>query len=141
MSGRPQSSKQPAYAEQIKGKTGLQRIINAFGYSMDGFKAAMTEQGFRQLVYLNSVLLVLCFVFPFSPVTRMILVSASFLCIIVELFNTGVEAAVDHTSLEKHELAKRAKDVCSAAQFVVLTLLAVLWMMALWREFAAGLFS
>ena len=129
-----------SYAEQIKGKTGLQRIINACGYSMDGFKAAMTEQGFRQLVYLNSVLLVLCFVFPFGPATRMMLIMASFITLIVELFNTGVEAAVDHTSLEKHELAKRAKDVCSAAQTVALTLLAILWLMALWRDDGLNIF-
>ncbi|MDO4248165.1 MAG: diacylglycerol kinase [Neisseria sp.] len=129
-----------SYAEQIKGKTGLQRIINACGYSIDGFKAAMTEQGFRQLVYLNSVLLVLCFVFPFGPATRMMLIMASFITLIVELFNTGVEAAVDHTSLEKHILAKRAKDVCSAAQTVALMLLAILWLMALWREYGLNVF-
>lgn len=128
------------YAEQIKGKTGLKRIINACGYSIDGFKAAMTEQAFRQLVWLNSALLVLCFMFPFGPATRMMLIMASFITLIVELFNTGVEAAVDHTSLEKHALAKRAKDVCSAAQTVALVLLLVLWLMALWREYGLNVF-
>lgn len=63
--------------------------------------------------------------------TQMILVLASFLSLIIELFNTAIEAAVDHTSLEKNPLAKRAKDVGSAAQFLGLILCGLLWIMAL----------
>ena len=91
-----------SYAAQIKGKSGLRRIINACGYTRDGFKAACEEQGFRQLLWLNIPLIVLAFILPFGLATRMILIASSFLSLIVELFNTGVEAAVDHTSLEKH---------------------------------------
>ena len=50
----------------------------------------------------------------------MVLVVASFISLITELFNTAIEAAVDHTSTEKHELAKRAKDAGSAAQLIAL---------------------
>lgn len=121
-----------SYAAEMKGKTGLRRIINALGYSKDGIRAAWTEQGFRQLAWLNGALLVLAFVLPFETAVRMVLVFASFFSWIVELFNTGVEAAVDHTSLERHPLAKRAKDVCSAAQYLSLLLIALLWGMALW---------
>ncbi|MDO4998164.1 MAG: diacylglycerol kinase [Neisseria sp.] len=128
------SEREQSYAEQIKGKTGLKRIINALGYSADGIRAACTEQGFRQLLWINGALLLLLFFVPFGITTKMVLVLASFLSIIVELFNTGIEAAVDHTSLEKHPLAKRAKDVGSAAQYIALTLLAILWLMASWRE-------
>ena len=120
-----------SYAAQIKGKSGLRRIINACGYTRDGFKAACEEQGFRQLLWLNIPLIVLAFILP---------IASSFLSLIVELFNTGVEAAVDHTSLEKHPLAKRAKDVCSAAQGLALLLLALLWLLALWREYDINVF-
>jgi diacylglycerol kinase len=51
------------------------------------------------------------------------------------LFNTAVEAAVDHTSTEKHELAKRAKDAGSAAQLLALTMLGIVWAIALWRGY------
>ncbi len=61
----------------------------------------------------------------------MMLMAASFLSLIVELINTGIEASVDHTSLEQHPLAKIAKDVGSAAQFLALLLLFFLWIMAL----------
>ena len=44
-----------SYAAQIKGKSGLRRIINACGYTRDGFKAACEEQGFRQLLWLDCI--------------------------------------------------------------------------------------
>ena len=132
---RSTQKQQKTYAEQMKGKSGVHRIWNACGYSWDGLKAACSEQGFRQLLWLNGALLVLLFFLPFGLTAKMVLVMASFLSLIVELFNTGVEAAVDHTSLEKHDLAKRAKDVCSAAQSFALCLQVILWLMALWRDY------
>ncbi len=72
--------------------------------------------------------IILC---PFIISVKMLLVVASFLSLIVELINTGIETSVDHTSTAKHPLAKIAKDVGSAAQFLALLLLFILWMMAL----------
>ena len=128
------------YAQAIKGKTGLKRILNACAYSKDGLQAAYEEQGFRQLIWLNLGLMVLLLCLDFGVNTKMILVFASFLTLIVELFNTSIEAAVDHTSLARHPLAKRAKDTGSAAQTLSLTLLAVLWLVALWRDYVATWF-
>ncbi|MEZ7502086.1 diacylglycerol kinase [Psychrobacter sp. Arc29] len=135
------SIKQPAhhsaltpdsFAESAKGKTGFYRIIKAAGYSMDGFKAAYKfEAAFRQVVWLNLALFVAIAFMPFALSVKMMLVLASFLSLIVELLNTGIEACVDHTSTAKHPLAKIAKDVGSAAQFLSLFLLTVLWLMAL----------
>lgn len=119
------------YAKDAKGKSGITRIKNAIGFSRDGLVAAyQNEQAFRQVVYLNALLLfALCFV-PFALVVKMVLVLASMLSLIVELFNTGLEAAIDHTSTAKHPLAKIGKDVGSAAQLVMLGCIAVLWLMA-----------
>ncbi|EGV35961.1 diacylglycerol kinase [Neisseria weaveri] len=129
------------FAEQVKGKRGLTRIRNAFGYSKDGLSAAYRhEDAFRQLAWLNGILLVLMFVLDFGPATRMMLLTASFITLITELINTAIEAAVDHTSKAKHELAKRAKDAASAAQLLASVLLAVLWLLALWREYGLNLF-
>lgn len=119
------------YAFEAKGKTGVGRIIKAFGYSKDGFVAAYThEAAFRQVVWLNTALLLLLFFMPFSMPIKMILVFASFFSLVVELFNTGLEASIDHTSTERHPLAKIGKDVGSAGQFLALTLLFILWLMA-----------
>ncbi|ASK27988.1 diacylglycerol kinase [Neisseria chenwenguii] len=126
---------QNSYAAEKKGKTGLTRITNAFGYSQDGLKAAYRyESAFRQLVWLHAVLIPLALILDFSTTTAMLLIAVSFVSLITELFNTAIEAAVDHTSTEKHELAKRAKDAGSAAQLLALTLLGILWLMALFGD-------
>ncbi len=142
MKHKPQATepKSGNYAASVKGKTGIRRIVNAAGYSFDGFKAAWSESAFRQLVWLNGTLIILACWLDFGPATKMLLIMASMISLMVELINTGIEAAVDHTSLDKHELAKRAKDVGSAAQFLGLTLLALMWLMALWRDYGLNLF-
>lgn len=121
----------PTYAEKMKGKGGIVRIINALKYSYDGVKAAYQEAGFRQLLLIHGVLIASLFFAAFSLPVKMILVLVSFVSIVVELINTGIEAAVDHTSQDMHELAKVAKDVGSAAQYITLAALAILWLMAL----------
>lgn len=124
------------YAAQTKGKTGIKRIINAAGYSKDGLVAAyQNEAAFRQVAWLNSILLIALIFLPFTISIKMILVFASFFSLVVELFNTGIEASIDHTSTERHPLAKIGKDVGSAAQFLALTMLFLLWMMALYAAF------
>ena len=128
--------KPSSYAADKKGKSGIKRIINAFGYSKDGLAAAYRyESAFRQVLWLNLILIVLTFILNFDSVTKMLLIIASFVSLITELFNTAVEAAVDHTSTEKHELAKRAKDAGSAAQLLALTMLGIVWAIALWRGY------
>ena len=128
--------KPSSYAADKKGKSGIKRIVNAFGYSKDGLAAAYRyESAFRQVLWLNLILIVLTFILNFDSTTKMVLVVASFISLITELFNTAVEAAVDHTSTEKHELAKRAKDAGSAAQLLALTMLGIVWAIALWRGY------
>lgn len=123
-----------SYASLAKGNKGVARIIKATGYSVDGFKAAYKfEAAFRQVFWLNLVLLSAIILIPFAISIKMMLIFASFLSLIVELFNTGIEASVDHASTEQHPLAKIAKDVGSAAQFLALLLLFILWVMALWN--------
>jgi diacylglycerol kinase (ATP) len=112
----------------FKGQTGLKRILNAAGYSFDGLRAAFTgEAAFRQLVLLNAVLIPLALWLDVSPVERALLVAVGLLSLIVELFNSAIEAVVDRISLERHPLSKNAKDMGSAAQFVSLTLIAAVW--------------
>lgn len=119
------------YAKSTKGKTGISRIIKAVKHSKDGFWAAYThETAFRQVVWLNGVLVLGLIFAPFVMMVKMLLLTVSVLSLIVELFNTGLEAAIDHTSTAYHPLAKIGKDVGSAAQFLLLVLLSVLWLIA-----------
>jgi diacylglycerol kinase (ATP) len=112
----------------FKGHTGLQRILNAGGYSMAGLRAAFTgEAAFRQLVLLNVLLIPLSFLFSVSRVERALLIAVCLLALIVELLNSAIEAAIDRISLELHPLSKNAKDMGSAAQFIALSLIASVW--------------
>ncbi|WP_374357382.1 diacylglycerol kinase [Chitinimonas sp.] len=116
----------------FKGKTGIQRLINATGYSIDGFRAAWRhESAFRQVCLLLLAGIGMALYLPLPPWGRALIVFAHFLSVIVELLNSAVEAAVDHTSLDHHLLAKRAKDLGSAAQLGALLNMAVIWAIVL----------
>ncbi|MFJ4144310.1 diacylglycerol kinase [Pseudomonas sp. NPDC089734] len=112
----------------FKGQTGLKRIFNAAGYSIDGLSAAFKgEAAFRQLVLLNVVLIPLSFVVNVSRGEQALLIAVCLLALIVELLNSAVEAAIDRISLDLHPLSKNAKDMGSAAQLVALSMIAVVW--------------
>ena len=112
-----------------KGKRGLRRIVNAFFYSMSGSKLAyLHEHAFRQEIFLGAaVLLPIACLVPVGTVERVLLIGTVLLVLIVELLNSSVEAAVDRAGLETHHLAKRAKDIGSAAVLLALILLATAW--------------
>lgn len=112
----------------FKGKTGLTRVWNAFHYSMAGLGAAYrNEDAFRQEVWLAVVLIPLALFLPASGVGKALMIASVLLVIIVELINSGLEATVDRISLEHHHLAKRAKDIGSAAVFVALLNVVAVW--------------
>lgn len=112
----------------FKGKTGLPRLMNAMGYSFEGFKAAFKhEDAFRQEVFLTVVLIPLALYLEQETLHRVLMIASLFLVLIVELLNSAVEAVVDRVSIERHALAKRAKDIGSAAVFVALANVVVTW--------------
>ena len=111
-----------------KGTSGLQRILNATGYSLAGSKAAFqNEAAFRQIILINSLLIPLSFFMPVSRVEQVIMIVVCLLAIIVELINSAIEAVVDRVSIEQHPLSKNAKDMGSAAQFVALAIITLTW--------------
>ena len=112
----------------FKGKTGLRRLINAFGYSMEGLKAAhKNEDAFRQEVRLALLLIPLALYLGHNAIDRALMIGCVFLVVIVELLNSSVEATVDRISLDHHLLAKRAKDIGSAAVLLSLINLVIVW--------------
>jgi diacylglycerol kinase (ATP) len=116
----------------FKGKTGLRRIWNAFHYSLEGFAAAYrNEDAFRQEVLLGAVLLPVAALAPVGLIGKALMIGSLFLVLIVELINSAIEAAVDRISLENHRLAKRAKDIGSAAVMLSLLNLTVVWALVL----------
>lgn len=115
-----------------KGKTGLQRLVNATRYSLAGLtEAARNEDAFRQELMLAAVLVPLGLWVGPSGTAKALLVGSVLLVLVVELLNSAIEATVDRISLEDHRLAKRAKDMGSAAVMLALANAAAVWLLVL----------
>lgn len=120
----------------FKGKTGLRRLINAAGYSAAGLRAAFRhEDAFRQEVVAAVVLIPLALWLGNSGSERALLCFSVLAVLIVELVNSAIEATVDRISLENHQLAKRAKDIGSAAVMVALFNALLVWTLVLAEHF------
>ena len=112
----------------VKKNTGFTRIYKAMYYSFKGFRSALVhEAAFRQEIVSALILIPLALWLPVTPLERIIMVSVVVLVLIVELLNSGIEAAVDRVGVEHHELAGRAKDMGSAAVMLSLLLWAYVW--------------
>lgn len=115
-----------------KGKTGVKRILNATQYSIAGFKAAFqNEAAFRQIVLINAILIPISCFLQVSRAEHALMIAVCLFALIVELFNSAIEAVVDRVSLDKHPLSKNAKDMGSAAQFVSLSMIFIVWLFIL----------
>ena len=119
-------------SNNLKGKTGIRRILNAAGYSLAVLKAAFIgEAAFRQLVLLNCILIPVAIYLDVSKIERLMLIASVMLTLIIELLNSAIEATVDRISLNLHPLSKQAKDMGSAAQMLGLILVAITWLIIL----------
>ncbi|MCG5501021.1 diacylglycerol kinase [Ectothiorhodospira lacustris] len=110
------------------GNRGLTRIIKAAGYSWQGLRSTFRhEAAFRQELLAMIVLVPLALWLGSDGVERALLIGSLFLILIVELLNSGIEAAIDRIGQEFHDLSARAKDMGSAA-----VLLSILHAVAVW---------
>ena len=115
-----------------KGKTGLKRVWNALHYSLAGLRAAFRhEDAFRQEMLLAIILIPSALFLPVAGSGKAIMIGSILLVLIVELLNSAIEATVDRISLENHQLAKRAKDIGSAAVLLSLINAAAMWLLVL----------
>ena len=120
-----------------KGRTGIDRVVHAIGYSLAGLTTAYRgESAFRQEVWVAVVLAPSAFWVGRNWVEVALLIGSTLLVLIVELLNSGIEAAIDRVSFDWHDLSKRAKDLASAAVLLSLLLCAGIWTAALWQRFA-----
>lgn len=107
---------------------GWRRVIYAFGYSIQGFRACFRyEEAFRQELFLLIPLIPLALWLGESPVERALLVGSLLVVPIVELLNSAIEANVDRVGTERHELSGRAKDIASAAVLSSIAFCVVIW--------------
>jgi diacylglycerol kinase (ATP) len=114
-----------------KQRRGLNRIVHAFGYSMQGLKAGMHEPAFKQEAYLAFILIPLSFFVGSNWVEISILSGSVVFVMTVELLNTGLESAIDRVGPQWHDLSKRCKDLGSAAVLLSILLCMGIWLAAL----------
>jgi len=117
-----------------KHRRGFSRIWHALGYSISGLRLAWKEAAFRQEAILAVFLIPGAFLLGQTWVETSLLAGSVVLVLVVELLNTGIESAIDRMGTEWHELAKRAKDVGSAAVLLTLLWCAGVWLAALWTR-------
>lgn len=119
-------------------KKGLVRIFNAYKYSMKGFKAGLENEAAIRQEFVLATILTIASVFVFDGVSQLILLIAMpWLTVVAELLNSGIEAVVDRIGTEYHELSGRAKDLGSAAVFVMLVLTLLTWVLILFNNYTS----
>ena len=123
-------------ANPQKQRRGLNRVWHAAGYSLAGLRAGWHETAFRQEALAALVLIPAAFWLAQSWIEIVLLAGTVMLVLIVELLNTGIEAAIDRIGPEWHELSKRAKDMGSAAVLLSLLLCSGTWLLALYARLA-----
>ncbi len=131
----PSSSNAPQESPQAqKQRRGLSRLWHALGYSLAGLRAGWHETAFRQEALAALVLVPLAMWLGHNWVETALLAGTVVLVMVVELLNTGIEAAIDRVGPEWHALSKRAKDMGSAAVLLSLLLCGAVWGAALWQR-------
>ena len=114
-------------------RRGIRRVWHAALISVNGFRAGWREAAFREEVACAVVMVPAAFWVGRSWVEVALLVATVVLVLIVELLNSAIEATVDRIGRERHQLSGLAKDIGSAAVLTSLLLLAVIWILILWR--------
>ncbi len=121
-----------------KSRTGLQRLWHATRYSLHGLRAGWAEPAFRQESIAALLLLPAAYWLGQNWLEVALLAGSVVLLMVVELLNTGIEAAIDRIGPEWHPLSKRAKDMGSAAVLLTLLLCIGIWMGAILQRFFHG---
>ncbi len=116
----------------------MNRLWHATGYSLQGLRSAWGETAFRQEALAAVVLLPLSLWLGRTWIETALLAATVVLLLVVELLNTGIEAAIDRIGPEWHDLSKRAKDMGSAAVLLSLLLCIGVWSAALFQRYFHG---
>lgn len=120
----------------FKSTGGLRRIANAFGYSMQGLKAAFQhEAAFRQELLLCLIALPTAYVLSANWQQFILLCACLLIILVVELLNAAIETLADALHPDYHPLVGRAKDIGSAAVLLSFIIVFCLWAVILIPNF------
>jgi len=130
-----EESKHDEHAPDAPPSIGFERVVKAFGYSIDGLAGTWrTEGAFRQEVIIAAVLIPLSCFFRVTMLEHALLIGSILMVLVVELLNSSMEAAIDRVSMELHPLSKKAKDTGSAAVLVAIVIAMLVWAAVLFPQ-------
>ena len=111
----------------------FRNFFSSVRYSIDGFFAAVQhEPSFREDLIFAILLVPFAIFLPVNAVSTALMIASLILILIVELLNSAIEWIIDYLRPERHPLAKRIKDMASAAVFLSYINCIVVWTIMLW---------
>lgn len=111
-----------------KHRPGITHAWRATGIALQGLREAWQhEDAFRQEIVIAAIAIPTALLLPVTALGKILMISSILLVLVVELVNSALEATVDHISLDRHPLAKRAKDIASAAVFLSIVNAVTVW--------------
>lgn len=132
MSDPATQSKPAPPTEELK-RRDLRNFVASIRFSVDGFFAALKhEPSFREDFLFVVLLVPFAIILPVNAVSTALMIASLLLIIIVELLNSAIEWTIDYLRPEIHPLAKRIKDMASAAVFVSYINAVIVWVILLW---------
>ena len=115
----------------IKSLNPIKKTISGFCYSMQGLKYLINDPSWRIEFAVMLPVTIIVLLLGVSPVEQLFLFGSCFLVLIVEALNAAIEAVVDKASPEIHPLAKKSKDIASAAVFLTIFQAILVWLVIL----------
>lgn len=113
-------------------RPGLTHAWYAMAVALQGLRSAFQhEDAFRQEIFIAAIAIPVALLSSANVTGKAVMIGSILLVLVVELLNSALEAAVDHTSLIQHPLAKRAKDIASAAVFISILNVITMWLLIL----------
>jgi diacylglycerol kinase (ATP) len=124
----------PSVLPEVKRRS-VRNFLYSIRYSIEGFFAALKhEPSFREDLLFAICLVPFAIILPVNAVSTALMIASLILILIVELLNSAIEWVIDYVRPERHPLAKRIKDMASAAVFLSYINCVVVWVILLWPE-------
>ena len=125
----------PDHEEPVIKHRSVMNFFSSVRYAIDGFFAAFKhEPSFREDLIFAILLVPLAIWLPVNAVSTALMIASMILILIVELLNSAIEWIIDYIRPEIHPLAKRIKDMASAAVFLSYINSIVVWVILLWPD-------
>ncbi len=129
----PPPATDPTIATAVQKRRTFRNFLASIRYAIDGFREAVRhEPSFREDLLFVAALVPFAIILPVNAVSTALMIGSLLMIVIVELLNSAIEWTLDYLRPEFHPLAKRVKDMASAAVFISYLNCVIIWAILLW---------